>query len=230
MIQEKLSDEAEVYLQNEWKIFCSEISVYTAVQYRHNKTYSWWSHDLWRLAPSNRPQLILKQTQWWRHTEEHSSCQAAVMLIHRKSSWLYLWARVAWGRGVRGTLYRVKMFGYWPICVWDMRSASTVAAEEEVAWWDRPPGWEEVEEADDDVDEPWMTLLNQCSTRGWDWYGDEEEIRPCRRSEPSSSDADDVSVGWKTRSTLSWFINHFNRVSDRMTVRGTTRRVWIKLL
>lgn len=51
-----------------------------------------------------------------------------------------------------------------------------------------------MEEADDEVDEPWMTLLNQCSTLGCAWYGDEEAIRPCRRSEPSSSDAEEVSV------------------------------------
>lgn len=30
-----------------------------------------------------------------------------------------------------------------------------------------PPGWDEVEEAEDEVDEPWMTRLNQCSTVGW---------------------------------------------------------------
>lgn len=52
-----------------------------------------------------------------------------------------------------------------------------------------------MEDADDEVEEPWMTLLNQCSTLGCAWYGDEEAIRPCRRSEPSSSDAEEVSGG-----------------------------------
>ncbi len=56
-----------------------------------------------------------------------------------------------------------------------------------------------MEDADDEVEEPWMTLLNQCSTLGCAWYGDEEAIRPCRRSEPSSSDAEEVSGRSSTR-------------------------------
>lgn len=34
---------------------------------------------------------------------------------------------------------------------------------------DLPPGWDEVDDAEDEVDEPWMTRLNQCSTAGWPW-------------------------------------------------------------
>lgn len=34
---------------------------------------------------------------------------------------------------------------------------------------DLPPGWDEVDDADDEVDEPWMTRLNQCSMAGWLW-------------------------------------------------------------
>lgn len=96
-----------------------------------------------------------------------------------------------------------------------MRSASTVAAEADVAfvaWWGLPPGWEEVEDADDEVEEPWMTLLNQCSTLGCAWYGDEEAMRPCRRSEPSSSDAEEVSGKSRTRGLMvRW--NPFTSVS-----------------
>lgn len=59
-----------------------------------------------------------------------------------------------------------------------------------------------MEDADDEVEEPWMTLLNQCSTLGCAWYGDEEAIRPCRRSEPSSSDAEEVSGRSSTRGLM----------------------------
>lgn len=34
---------------------------------------------------------------------------------------------------------------------------------------DLPPGWDEVDDADDEVDDPWMTRLNQCSMAGWPW-------------------------------------------------------------
>lgn len=54
-----------------------------------------------------------------------------------------------------------------------IRSARAVAAALALrAWWalllvaDLPPVWDEVDEAEDEVDEPWMTLLNQCSTAG----------------------------------------------------------------
>ena len=58
-----------------------------------------------------------------------------------------------------------------------MRSASAVAAALALraAWAvvlvvvDHPPGWDEVDDAEDEVDEPWMTRLNQCSTAGWPW-------------------------------------------------------------
>ena len=69
----------------------------------------------------------------------------------------------------------------------------------------RPPGWDEVEEAEDEVveEEPWMTRLNQCSAPGWarPGYGAVAVVRrPCRRSDPSSSEADDVSVlRWRER-------------------------------
>lgn len=80
-----------------------------------------------------------------------------------------------------------------------MRSARAVAVAVAVAVGlalacGLPPGWDEVEDAEDEVEEPWMTLLNQCSTVAWAWYGVEEAIRPCRRSEPSSSEADEVSA------------------------------------
>lgn len=78
-----------------------------------------------------------------------------------------------------------------------MRSASTVAAAVAVAVLEAaagfPPGWDEVEDAEDEVEEPWITRLSQGSTLEWLWNG-VEVIRPCRRNEPSSSDADDVSV------------------------------------
>lgn len=84
---------------------------------------------------------------------------------------------------------------YWPSWVCAMRSASTVAAAvaalEAAAGF--PPGWDEVEDAEDEVEEPWITRLSQGSTLEWLWNG-VEVIRPCRRNEPSSSDADDVSV------------------------------------
>ena len=85
-----------------------------------------------------------------------------------------------------------------------MRSARTVAAEPEVALalWLRPPGWEDVEEAEEEVEDPWMTRLNQCSTVGCGWYGDEVAIRPCRRSDPSSSDAEEVSVWDETDTSV----------------------------
>lgn len=38
-----------------------------------------------------------------------------------------------------------------------------------VVLWGLPPGWDEVEDAEDEVEEPWMTLLNQCSTLAWAW-------------------------------------------------------------
>lgn len=59
-----------------------------------------------------------------------------------------------------------------------IRSASAVAAALALraAWVvvlvvvaDLPPGWDEVDDAEDEVDEPWMTRLNQCSTAGWPW-------------------------------------------------------------
>ena len=59
-----------------------------------------------------------------------------------------------------------------------IRSASAVAAALALraAWavllvvvTDLPPGWDEVDDAEDEVDEPWMTRLNQCSTAGWPW-------------------------------------------------------------
>lgn len=76
-----------------------------------------------------------------------------------------------------------------------MRSARAVAvAVGLAAACGLPPGWDEVEDAEDEVEEPWMTLLNQCSTLAWAWYGVEEAIRPWRRSEPSSSEADEVSA------------------------------------
>lgn len=59
-----------------------------------------------------------------------------------------------------------------------MRSASAVAAALALraAWavvlvvlTDLPPGCDEVDDAEDEVDEPWMTRLNQCSTAGWPW-------------------------------------------------------------
>jgi len=78
-----------------------------------------------------------------------------------------------------------------------MRSASTVAAAVAVAVLEAaagfPPGWDEVEDAEDEVDEPCITRLSQGSTLEWLWNR-VEVIRPCRRNEPSSSDADDVSV------------------------------------
>lgn len=59
-----------------------------------------------------------------------------------------------------------------------IRSASAVAAALAlraacgvvlVVVTDLPPGWDEVDDAEDEVDEPWMTRLNQCSTAGWPW-------------------------------------------------------------
>lgn len=59
-----------------------------------------------------------------------------------------------------------------------MRSASAAAAALAlraactavlVVVTDLPPGWDEVDDAEDEVDEPWMTRLNQCSTAGWPW-------------------------------------------------------------
>lgn len=57
-----------------------------------------------------------------------------------------------------------------------IRSASAVAAAlalraacAVVLVTDLPPGWDEVDDAEDEVDEPWMTRLNQCSTAGWPW-------------------------------------------------------------
>ena len=51
-----------------------------------------------------------------------------------------------------------------------------------------------MEDAEDEVDEPCITRLSQGSTLEWLWNR-VEVIRPCRRNEPSSSDADDVSGG-----------------------------------
>lgn len=59
-----------------------------------------------------------------------------------------------------------------------IRSASAVAAALAlraacavvlVVVTDLPHGWDEVDDAEDEVDEPWMTRLNQCSTAGWPW-------------------------------------------------------------
>lgn len=65
-----------------------------------------------------------------------------------------------------------------PRWVCDIRSANAVALVLALrvvllalvlAVTDLPPGWDEVDEAEDEVDEPWMTRLNQCSTAGWLW-------------------------------------------------------------
>lgn len=74
---------------------------------------------------------------------------------------------------------------YWPMWAWAAGPASAAAG--------LPPGWDEVEDAEDEVDEPWMTRSSQGSTLEWLWSG-VEVSRPGRRKEPSSSEADDVSV------------------------------------
>lgn len=50
-----------------------------------------------------------------------------------------------------------------------LRAACTVVLVVVVVVTDLPPGWDEVDDADDEVDEPWMTRLNQCSIAGWPW-------------------------------------------------------------
>lgn len=64
-----------------------------------------------------------------------------------------------------------------------------------------PSPWESVEDADEDVDDPWTDRLIQDSAFCKLWCNAAERAA-WRLSEPSSSEAEDVSV-WKQKENLA---------------------------